>query len=174
MRLSRLAPLFIVLLIAAALGSWYVFRSHGTPAPEYLTVYYTKVDGTTLGTWNVSMRALGPGESAQEHLRNVALYGAVQAIAGPPSDVEAIRFPSGTHVIDLHVTGTTANVDLSDDVARQSGGSFGENGEFKSLVYTITGVPGIDAVAITVAGRKVDTLPGGHLELDQPLHRSDW
>ena len=56
----------------------------------------------------------------------------------------------------------------------QAGGTFGENGEFKGLVYTITGIPGIDALKVTVGGQTLPTLPGGHLELDQPLHRSDF
>ena len=70
--------------------------------------------------------------------------------------------------------GSTATVDLSKVVEQQAGGTFGENGEFKGLVYTVTGIRGIDAVQITVEGSRLDTLPGGHLELDQPLHRSDW
>jgi spore germination protein GerM len=88
--------------------------------------------------------------------------------------VQAIRFPPGTRVIGVSVDGSTATVDLSKEVEAQAGGSFGENGEFKGLVYTVTGIPGIDAVQITVDGSRLETLPGGHLELDQPLHRSDW
>ena len=143
-------------------------------APEHLDVYYTKSDGSTLGKWSVSLRPPQGSESAAEHQKNTVLYAAVQAVAGPPSDVQAIRFPNGTHVIDAHVTGSTAVVDLSNDVSKQAGGTFGESGEFKGLVYTVTGVPGINAVQILVDGRKLDSLPGGHLELDQPLHRSDW
>lgn len=139
-----------------------------------MDVYYTKSDGTSLGKWNVSVRPPQSGESAAEHKKNTALYAAVQAVAGPPSDVQAVRFPNGTHVIDVHVTGSTAVVDLSNEVSKQSGGTFGESGEFKGLVYTMTGIAGIDAVQVLVDGHKLDSLPGGHLELDQPLHRSDW
>ena len=49
-----------------------------------------------------------------------------------------------------------------------------EGGEFKALVWTLTSLPGIDAVAVTVAGKKIATLPGGSFELDEPLRRSDW
>lgn len=141
---------------------------------DHLTVYYAKLDGNALGEWTVSVRPPAAGESAAEHRKNVALYAAVQAVAGPPSDVQAIRFPQGTHVVDVAVTGSTAAVNLSHEVTQGSGGTFGENGEFKGLVYTVTGVTGIDAVQVLVDGRKLETLPGGHLELDQPLHRSDW
>ena len=122
----------------------------------------------------VSPRPAQAGETDAEHLHNTVLYAAVQAVAGPPSDVAAVRFPPGTHVQAVSVTGSTATVDLSKDVAQQVAGTFGENGEFKSLVYTVTGVPGINAVQVTVNGATLETLPGGHIELDQPLHRSDF
>jgi N-acetylmuramoyl-L-alanine amidase len=170
---SQIIGLISLLAIVAA-GTW-LYLSHRPPAAGgTLTVYYTKLDGTTLATQSVSLRPQQQGESTAEHLHNTVLYAAVEALAGPPSDVAAIRFPTGTRVQNVAVSGSTATVDLSKDVEQQSGGSFGENGEFKALVYTVTGVPGIDAVKVTVDGRTLDTLPGGHLELDQPLHRSDW
>ena len=55
-----------------------------------------------------------------------------------------------------------------------TGGSFAETGEFKALVWTLTGLPGVSAVQIEVDGAKVATLPGGHLELEQPLARSSF
>jgi spore germination protein GerM len=120
------------------------------------------------------MRPRVAGESAAEHLHNTVLYAAVQAVAGPPNNVQAIRFPPGTRVNGVSIDGSTATVDLSQDVEHQAGGTFGENGEFKALVFTLTGVRGIDAVQVTVGGTRLETLPGGHLALDQPLHRSDW
>ncbi len=120
------------------------------------------------------MRAQREGESATQYRENMARYAAIQAVAGPPNDIAAIRFPPGTHVQALSLDGSVARVDLSDDVERQAGGSFGETGEFKALVFTLTAVPGIDAVQVTINGARLPTLPGGHLELDEPLHRSDW
>jgi hypothetical protein len=172
-RSSRLATLLVLLVIVAA-GTWYYLSHRGTGAGATLAVYYTKLDGKTLGDLSVSLRPPQAGESAAEHLHNTVLYAAVQAVAGPPDDVQAVRFPPGTRVLGVSVDGSTATVDLSKEVERQAGGSFGENGEFKGLVYTVTGIPGIDAVAVTIEGQKLQTLPGGHLELDQPLHRSDW
>ena len=166
--------LLVAILIAAAACAWYLFSSRGAVVPENLTIYYTKADGTTLAQWAVSTRPPAQGEGAAEHLHNLALYAAVQAVSGPPSDVSAVRFPSGTHVLNVTVSGTVATVDLSSEVTASTGGSFEENGEFKGLVYTLTGIPSINAVQVLVAGRKVETLPGGHLELDEPLRRSDW
>ncbi len=173
MKGGRLAFLVILLIVVAA-GAWFVMRRQPSGVGDHLTVYYTKMDGTSLGTWTVSMRPRQSGESAPEHLHNTALYAAVQAVAGPPSEVQAIRFPPGTHVLNVLVNGSTATVDLSKEITASPGGSFAENGEFKGLVYTLTGIPPVNAVQITIQGQTVSTLPGGHLELDTPLRRSDW
>lgn len=162
----------LVALAAIAFLCWYFFF-RAAPNRGLLTIYYARLDGTTLATWSITQRPMEPGETSAEYLQYEAMYSAVQDVAGPPSDVQAIRFPSGTHVDSVMVAGGTADVDLSDEVTHQSG-TFGENGEFKALVYTLTSLPGIDAVQVSVAGRRVTTLPNGNLELDAPLHRSDW
>jgi spore germination protein GerM len=164
----------LVLLALAVVAGWWFLRPQPHAQEGQLVVYYAKLDGATLGQWTVSTRPAQAGESDAEHLHNLVVYAAVQAVAGPPSDVQAIRFPAGTHVISAGVADSTATVDLSQEVTAVTGGSFAENGEFKGLVYTLTGIPSINAVQILVAGRKVESLPGGHLELDTPLRRSDW
>ncbi|HVN68121.1 MAG TPA: GerMN domain-containing protein [Candidatus Binatia bacterium] len=173
MRSTRL-PILVVLLAIAAAIAWLTLTHRAARNGETIAIYYTKLDGKALGDVRVSLRPPQADESATEHLHNTVLYAAVQAVAGPPNEIEAIRFPPGTRVLGVAVDGSTATVDLSKDVESQAGGSFGENGEFKGLVYTLTGIPGIDAVQVTVDGARLETLPGGHLELDQPLHRSDW
>ena len=173
MRSTRL-PILVVLLAVVAAGTWYVLSQRNGRNGESIAIYYTKLDGKTLASERVSLRPKEPDESAAEHRHNVALYAAVQGVAGPPNEVQAIRFPPGTRVTGVTVDGSTATVDLSKEVEQQAGGTFGENGEFKALVYTMTGLPGIDAVQVTVDGARLETLPGGHLELDQPLHRTDF
>ncbi|MHB8355330.1 MAG: GerMN domain-containing protein [Vulcanimicrobiaceae bacterium] len=174
MRNTRVLYL-VALLVAVTAATWFVL-SRRPPATvgAHVTIYYTKIDGTSEVPWVVSMRPPEPGESAREHLRNAALYAATQAVAGPPSTVDAVRFPPGTHVRSVRVDRSVATVDLSREVENQAGGTFGEDGEFKELVWTLTALPGIDAVAVRVDGKTLGTLPGGHLEIDQPLRRSDW
>lgn len=170
---KRSIGLILVMLIVAG-GAWY-YRTHtNVSGGETLPIYYTKLDGTSLAVMRVSLRPRQPDETYAEHRHNVALYAAVQALAGPPSDVAAIHFPIGTRVNAVTLDGSTATVDLSHEVTQQSGGAFGENGEFKALVYTMTAIPGINGVQILVQGNRLETLPGGHLELDEPLHRADW
>lgn len=171
-RASRV--LSFVILLAIVVGvSWYFTTRGRSPIGSHITVYYTKPDGASEIPWIVSMRPQTSGESAAEHLRNTVLYAATQAVAGPPTDRAAIRFPVGTHVLTAGVTGSTAVVDLSGEV-KNSTGVPEETGEFKSLVWTLTALPGIKAVAVRVEGQKLTTLPGGHLELDEPLRRTDW
>jgi spore germination protein GerM len=172
-RTSR-AFFWIAVLVIVAGVSWYFATRQRSPIGDHITVYYTKPDGTTEVPWTVSMRPQQAGESAAEHLRNTVLYAATQAVAGPPSETAAIRFPQGTHVLSAAVNESTATVDLSQEVRNQSSGVLGESGAFKSLVWTLTALPGISQVAVRVQGQTLSTLPGGHLELDEPLRRSDW
>ena len=143
MRATRAAAL-VLLLVAVAAGSWWFFGRHASE-PDSVAVYYTKADGTTLVPWNVS---LGPARDR----RSVAFYAAVQAVAGPPAGIDAVRFPRGTNVLGATVDGSTVAVDLSKDVGAAVEGSFNEAAEFKALVYTLTALPGISSVRVSVAG----------------------
>lgn len=174
MKSSRILVSILVLIVVALGSWWFLAQRTRSPIGSQISVYYTKMDGTSLVDWPVSMRVQQSGENVAEHLHNVALIAAVQAVAGPPPETPAVRFPPGTHVLSVAVDGTTAVVDLSKQVENPLSGTFGESGEFKGLVYTMTGLPGIDAVQVTVEGQKLQTLPGGHLELDRSLRRSDW
>jgi spore germination protein GerM len=166
-RLLRAILVLALLAVAAYAVYRFVLRPTPPPAGNAISVYYAKLDGATLVPWRVS---LGPARDR----KSVAFYAATQALAGPPSGVEAVRFPAGTLARAVDVDGSTVTVDLSDAITATPPGSFAESAEFKALVWTLTALPGIDSVAIRVAGRKLPTLPGGHLELDEPLKRSDF
>lgn len=130
-------------------------------------MYYAKPDGATLVPWQVS---LGPARDR----RSVAFYAAVQAVAGPPAGIEAVRFPAGTHVLSVDVDSSSATVDLSKETGSSVEGSLTESAEFKALVYTLTALPGIATVNVRLEGQTVATLPGGHFELDEPLSRQSF
>ncbi|HEY0798192.1 MAG TPA: GerMN domain-containing protein [Candidatus Baltobacteraceae bacterium] len=166
MRSPRALILLLVLVCAAALAYWLV-AGRGNGIGDSIVVYYTKLDGQTLGSYRVT---LGPARDA----RSVAFYAATQAVAGPDPAVEAIRFPPGTFARSVTVTDSLATVDLSGNVKSTGAGSFGESGEFQGLVWTMTALPHVTGVRITVDGAPLATLPGGHLELDEPLTRSSW
>jgi spore germination protein GerM len=160
----------VLLLALAAAIAYFLYRQILQPkrvAADTITVYYCKADGETLVPWKVT---LGPARDR----KSVAFYATAQALAGPVPGVEAIRFPQGTIARSVTIAGDTATVDLSKDVESQPGGSFAESGEFKALVWTLTDLPGISKVRVLIAGAALPTLPGGHLELDEPLARSNW
>lgn len=163
----RGVALLIIFGVGVAAGWYYFSYRPQQVSGATVTVYYTSIDGKTEVPYKVS---LGPARDR----KSVAFYAATQAVAGPPQNVEAIRFPAGTHLLNLDFNDGTAIVDLSSDVNKFGGGSFDEGGMFKALVWTLTSQKGIDAVSIRVDGSKVATLPGGHLELDEPLSRSSW
>jgi len=164
-----LRALIALALLAGAVFLGYRFATR-TPAPsigDTIAVYYCKLDGTTLVPWRVTL-------GSARDLRSVAFYATAQVLAGPPSGTDAIRFPAGTSARSVDVSKGTATVDLSSAVASSGGGSFAESGEFKALVWTLTALPGVNSVQIRIEGRTLGTLPGGHLELDEPLTRSSW
>jgi Sporulation and spore germination len=166
----RSRALVLVVLFAAAVAAawWLTTRSQQRAVAKTISVYYTKADGTTLVPWQVSLNPKSDRLSA-------VFYAATQCVAGPPPGVEAIRFPAGTRVLGVDVQGSTADVDISSDVAKSAEGGFAESAEFKALVWTLTQPNlGIDSVKVKIGGARVATLPGGHLTLDEALSRSSF
>lgn len=169
MRSLRLIALVAVFAVAVAGAWWFVVRRDHS-APATITVYYTKSDGTSEIPWHVS---LGPARDRT----SIAFYAAAQVLAGPPSETEAVRFPAGTHVLSVAVTGSTVDVNMSPEVEKAAEGGFTESAVFKSLVWTLTDpntLPGVSAVRVRIGGTRMATLPGGHLELDEPLTRASF
>ncbi len=167
MTTRRALPLIIAFATAIAASIAYFNRPRPAPLASTIRVYYAKPDGQTLVPYPVT---LGPAGDT----KSVLFYAATQCLAGPPETMKAIRFPNGTHVRALDVQGKTVDLDLSGDVKTSAEGTFAEEGEFKALVWTLTDRPDIDTVRIRVDGVRVPTLPGGHLELDQPLTRASF
>jgi len=109
------------------------------------------------------------------HGEGLADYAATQLLAGPATGRDAVvLFPAGT-TLNVTVQDDTAVVDIEGALAKAySGGADDESAMFKSLVYTLTNVPGIARVQVLVGGKKRAALPGGHMELDEPLTRESF
>jgi spore germination protein GerM len=168
MRASRALVLVVLFAAAVAAAWWYTHRLTSTSVGDAIDVYYAKADGTTLVPWRVS---LGPARDRA----SVAFYAATSAVTGPPLGVDAVRFPVGTRVRAVDVQGSTADVDLSKEIAASAEGGFAESAEFKALVWTLTQPAlGITSVKVRIDGARVATLPGGHLALDESLSRSSF
>jgi hypothetical protein len=161
--------LVLVVLFAAAVGAaWWFIGHRSSSVGDAVAVYYTKEDGATLAAWRVS---LGPARDRT----SVAFYAATQCVAGPPPATTAVRFPAGTRVLHVDVSGASATVDLSFPSGIAPEGSFAEPAEFKALVWTLTQPAlAITSVNVRIDGARVATLPGGHLELDDAFTRSSF
>ncbi|MEA2688505.1 MAG: hypothetical protein QOJ39_317 [Candidatus Eremiobacteraeota bacterium] len=176
MRSSRALVLIVLFVVAVAAAWWFTTRQQKSAIGDTITVYYAKADGTTLVPWQVTLNAQRRERSDPAlDRRSSVFYAATQCVAGPPPGTEAVRFPAGTHVLAADVQGSTADVDISKEVASSAEGGFAESAEFKALVWTLTQPKfGITSVNVRIAGARVATLPGGHLELDEPLSRSSF
>ena len=168
MRFARTLVLVGLFAAAVAAAWWFTAHRQMSAVGDAVTVYYAQADGRTLVPWRVSLGAARDRPS-------VAFYAATQCVAGPPQGTEAVRFPAGTRVRAVDVQGSIADVDISKDVASSAEGGFAESAEFKALVWTLTQPNlGITSVKVRIDGARVATLPGGHLELDEPLSRSSF
>lgn len=105
--------------------------------------------------------------------RRLASFAVNQLLAGPGALSNAVvLFPAGTRANVLEQIGSTATVDLSGPIAQGlHAGATDEVALFKSLVFTLTNLPNIKDVQVLVDGKKVAALPGGHLDLSEPLNR---
>ncbi len=168
--MKMLRAVVVVALLAVAAFVGYRFVSHPTAddSSRSVAVYYVKPESDALAKWSVS---LSPKAT---DIESVAFYATAQVLAGPPTETQAIRFPTGTIARSVRVAGTTATVDLGGAIDKPQAGSYGESGEFRALVWTLTALHDITAVQILVDGVRVATLPGGHVELDQPLTRQSF
>lgn len=82
--------------------------------------------------------------------------------------------PAGTKVRAVYVAGADAYVDLTNEiVTAHPGGSLNETLTVQTVVAAITAnLPAVTRVQILVDGKEVDSL-SGHVDLRQPLTRSD-
>ena len=141
---------------------------HGQPAAHQITVYYCKAGSDSLVAMHYSAGASLAGSP-------LAQYTVSQLVAGPPdADSTLIVFPADTRATAT-LNGATVDVDLSGSITKHyAGGAGDEAGLFKSLTYTLTELPGVTAVQVSLNGQVEAALPGGHLELDEPLTRETF
>lgn len=169
-RLPRAGAICIALAMLAGCGHQGKSADHGqAPAAErQITVYYSKAGSDSL----VAMHYSAGSDIAGSAL---AQYVASQLVAGPPdATTSLIVFPPDTRV-HASQNGSTVDVDLSGGITKHyAGGAGDEAGLFKSLTFTLTELPGVTAVQVSLNGQIEAALPGGHLELDEPLTRETF
>jgi germination protein M len=100
-------------------------------------------------------------------------------LAGPTSDESAgtpavsTAIPEGTEVLGVEAADGVATVDMSDEFD-DGGGSFSMFARLAQVVYTLTRLPDIDAVAFEIEGEPVTVFSSEGIELDGPQQRDDY
>jgi spore germination protein GerM len=169
-RLSRAAAICIALAMLAGCGHRGQSADHGqlSAAERQITVYYCKAGSDSLVALHYTAGSDLKGS-------DLAQYVASQLVAGPPDAGNTlIVFPPDTRVRATQ-NGATVDVDLTGSIAKHyNGGAGDEAGLFKALTFTLTELPGVSAVQVSLNGQVEAALPGGHLELDEPLTRETF
>lgn len=157
----------VTALVLCALAVACTHRVTTTSSP-HITVYYCRAGSDQLVhmPFTVDPKLAAPA---------LASYALGQLVAGPSTGRDQlVLFPAGT-AASVSLDGDLATVNLDGPIARSfQSGAGDEAGLFKSLTYTMTGLPGIGRVQVTVAGARRASLPGGHFELDEPLTRDTF
>lgn len=98
----------------------------------------------------------------------------LEAQLAEPAAPLVSAIPAGTKVRAVYVAGADAYVDLTNDVVTaHPGGSLNEALTVQTVVAAITAnLPAVTRVQMLVEGKEVDSL-SGHIDLRQPLTRSD-
>lgn len=126
-----------------------------------VTVYYA--DGLTGGM------SLQPVEMKIPR-STTPIKDTVEQLLNPPASLDLYsEFPAGTHPLGFNLANGVATVDLSPEMA-QVQGTAAANTIMASLVYSLTEIPGVEAVQLWVNGSPA-VLHG--VEWAEPLTRAD-
>ena len=152
----------------------------GPGAPGASTTSGSSTAGTTTETAPLEVTAWFPALD-REQVVPVALQAdgpdlleaALGALEGEPGDPELGRaLPEGTKIVSVQINAGTARVDLSPEFAEgYPAGSAAEILALAPIVYTATGIAGVERVLITVGARAPDV--ASQFDLRSPLSRTD-
>ena len=102
----------------------------------------------------------------------LAEYAAEELLRGPQRSDAAAAAPEGTQLLGVYVSGGICTVDLSEEYYRGRPTSpRAERLIVYALVNTMTSLPGVDLVQITVEGRRLDAY--SYIRLSSPLPQAE-
>lgn len=92
-------------------------------------------------------------------------------LSEPSNSANWSTIPDGAEVNSIHFAGGIARIDFSPELVNNfHGGSAAELMLVGSIVNTLTEIPGVKKVRITVNGKAIETI-GGHCDLSEPIGR---
>jgi peptidoglycan hydrolase-like protein with peptidoglycan-binding domain len=106
------------------------------------------------------------------------LASALGALVAGPTQAEraqgfATEIPAGTRLRGVTLRGRVAFVDLT-RAFESGGGSASMLARLSQLVYTATGVPGVESVRLLLDGKRVEFIGGEGVMVDHPLTRATF
>lgn len=134
-------------------------------------VYFLQYDAQR----NAIMLAPSPRSISETAALTDQVSQAVGQLLEGPNEKDRIRgctseIPVRTRLLGVSLTGKTAYVDLSGEI-EAGGGSSSMLARLYQIVYTVTGIPGIEAVRILIDGVARDAMGGEGVLIDEPLRR---
>jgi len=100
-----------------------------------------------------------------------------ELLAGPRLNEQAKGYtsliPQGTKLISSRIEKKVAIINLNNKLEEYGGGATHVRGMIAQIVYTATGLQGVEKAWIWVEGKKSVVLGGEGLVLDKPLTRED-
>jgi hypothetical protein len=163
------------LVIGTAIVIYFGPTPDRTPPPEpvtptrEVTIYFGSTDGETLR---------GVERTVDEGILSNEIAGAVELLLGGPNSIGSKSgskklertVPTGTRLLGVRVTGSTAVVNLSRElITGHGGGTSAEMQTVYSIVNTVAlGWPEVRDVQLLVEGNRVDTV-AGHIDIKQPI-----
>lgn len=154
-----------LLLTIVVIAVWDYNRTHETwlRRADYVTLYFANEDASGLEAERRPIRA--SDDPVERTLAGL--------LAGPDTPNLFRTIPPGVEVLGYRLEGNTLHVDFSEELRTNHwGGSTGEILTVYSIVNSLTSVPGVELVVITLEGELQETLVG-HLILDEPIARDE-
>ena len=177
----RLATIWLILVVVAACGpsaptpglSGSAPASSPPPAGSVpTTVYLFLADERGEPGLVPVARTLPDAAAIAPATLEALLAGPIEHEAAEPNHL-LTAIPAGTRALGLVLDGNVATVDLSVEFG-SGGGSESMLGRVAQVVYTLTALPGIEAVVFRIDGRPVEALGGEGIVLDEPQTREDY
>ncbi|BAT53900.1 hypothetical protein NOS3756_28630 [Nostoc sp. NIES-3756] len=131
------------------------------------TVYWLQSKGNNINLvpQQVRVAAVQPNQVLEKAFENL--------LAGPTESSDSTTIPKGTKLLGLKVENDEVHVNLSENFT-SGGGSTSMMARVGQVVYTATTLNPNAKVYIDVNGKRLDTLGGEGVVLDQPLTRDSF
>lgn len=143
------------------------YTTQTPPVEQSTNIYWLKDNGKNLElvAHPIKVAAGNPDKVLEAIFKSL--------LAGPTEGTDSTTIPKGTKLQNLRVENNEIHVNLSDEFT-SGGGSSSMIGRVGQVVYTATTLNPNAKVYIDVNGKKLETLGGEGLELEQPLTRESF